>query len=113
MPRPEVDAWFDSAPESQRRVLSTLRALVQSIGPGIAEELKWGRPCYSTQRGLFCYLHSTKNHATLGFQQGTSLSDPLALLEGTGKDMRHIKFSASAELNEPAVLALLRQAAGR
>jgi hypothetical protein len=107
----EADAWFAKAPASQRKVLSSLRKLVKSLGPSIAEEIKWRRPCYSTDRGLFCYLHSSKNHATLGFQQGTSLSDPGALLEGTGKDMRHIKFSDSAELDEAAVLALLRQAA--
>jgi len=64
----------------------------------------------SNEDGLFCYLQSTRNHAALGFQKGASLNDPDRLLEGSGKDMRHIKFKNGATVNEPAVTALLKQA---
>jgi len=41
------------------------------------------------------------------------LHDPEKLLEGTGKDMRHIKFKDGAIVNTAAVTALLKQAAAR
>ena len=110
MPGHETDAWFTELPEDQKPVLAKLRKLILAAGPGVVEELKWGRPCYSTAKGLFCYLHSTKNYATLGFHKGTALKDPKKLLEGTGKDMRHIKIKTAKDLDEPAVKALLKQA---
>jgi hypothetical protein len=113
MSTPDIEAWFDTVPALQRKGLVTLRALIKSLRVSVVEELKWGRPCYSTTRGLFCYLHSTKNYATLGFQNGTSLNDPGKLLEGTGKAMRHIKLRGKASLNKRAVLSLLKQAAER
>ena len=113
MPTDEVTAWIGKVPTVQQGTLAALRKLLKSLGPGITEEIKWSRPCYSTSRGLFCYLQSTKNHAVLGFQQGASLHDPEKLLEGTGKDMRHIKFKDGAIVNTAAVTALLKQAAAR
>lgn len=106
-----VDAWFEAVPPSQRATLLELRNLVFSVVPDAVEEIKWSRPCYSAARGLFCYLHSTRSHATLGFQKGTSLQDPDHLLEGTGKDMRHIKFQGSLGPLKAGVRKLIRQAA--
>jgi hypothetical protein len=110
MTTPDPTEWFDAAPEGQRPILVGLRKLILSAAPGIVEEIKWGRPCYSTTNGMFCYLHYTKNYATLGFHKGTSLKDPKNLLEGTGKDMRHIKVADADAVKQPALLPLIKQA---
>lgn len=109
MPDDDPQSWFDAAPEGQRSILEGLRKLILSAASGIVEEIKWGRPCYSTANGMFCYLHRTKNHVTLGFQKGASLKDPKNLLEGEGKDMRHIKITDSGK-DQAAVLQLIKQA---
>lgn len=106
----EVDTWLAAAPEAQQGTLIELRSLIKSLGSDVLEEFKWSRPCYSNRYGLFCYLQSTKRHAALGFHQGTSLSDPDNLLEGTGKDMRHIKFKDGTDFSRASVKALLKQA---
>jgi hypothetical protein len=111
MPVRHADDWFQSAVPDQRNVLLELRRFILSVVPDAVEEIKWSRPCYSTPRGMFCYLHSTKGHATLGFQRGASLRDPGRLLEGTGKEMRHIKFRGDFSPRLAAVLELLKQAA--
>jgi hypothetical protein len=113
MSSPECDAWFANVPASQLEQLRAVRALIKSLGAEIVEEFKWSRPCYSNERGIFCYLQSTKKHATLGFQRGASLEDPTSLLEGTGKDMRHVKLPSGAVAVSPALVALLRQAASQ
>jgi hypothetical protein len=107
----DVQQWFDAAPESQRPILDTLRRLILSSTSDIVEEIKWSRPCYSTSRSIFCYLHRTKRHVTIGFQQGASLKDPRNLLEGTGKEMRHVKVGAAGGLDQSGVLRLVKQAA--
>jgi hypothetical protein len=108
MPDDDLQRWFDAAPEGQRSILEGLRKLILSAAPGIVEEIKWGRPCYSTANGMFCYLHRTKNHVTLGFYKGTSLKDPKNLLEGEGKDMRHVKITGAGK-DQAAVLQLIKQ----
>jgi hypothetical protein len=106
-----ADAWFQNANPAQVSDLAALRTLIFSIAPDAREEFKWNRPVYSNRSGMFCYLVSTKGYATLGFHNGADLTDPERLLEGTGKGMRHIKFKAGRSPNDPAVLALLKQAA--
>jgi hypothetical protein len=106
----KADAWFKASPIEQQATLRSLRRLIMSLTTGVTEEFKWSRPCYSTSRGLFCYLHSTKGYATLGFQRGVDLNDPTGLLEGTGKGMRHVKITRDCPPSEKALLALLKQA---
>lgn len=92
MSQSATDAWFEEAPEEHRLVLMQLRSLILNTGVGIKESIKWNRPCYETEKGLFCYLYPTKRYVNLGFQKGASLVDEEGLLEGSGKDMRHIKI---------------------
>ena len=106
----ECNMWFANLPDAQREQLVELRRLVMSLGEGVVEEFKWSRPCYSNEKGIFCYFHSTKKHATLGFEKGTSLADPALLLEGEGKNMRHVKLKQGANVSSKELLALLRQA---
>ena len=50
---------------------------------------------------------------TLFFLHGTELKDPKALLEGSGKQVRSIRLESAAEINTPAVKALITQAVAR
>jgi hypothetical protein len=58
----------------------------------------------------FSWLAVAKAHVTLGFFYGAELLDPDGLLEGTGKRLRHVKLRTGAELEWPALRALLRRA---
>jgi hypothetical protein len=60
-----------------------------------------------------CYIGVIKDHVNLGFFHGTELADPQRILEGTGKQMRHIKIRNVSDLFRPAVRAYLREACER
>jgi hypothetical protein len=109
----DVEAWFDGASETVRVRLAELRDLILEAVPEVREEIKWGRPCYSVGGVLFCYLQASRAHATLGFQQGAALADPGGLLEGAGKEMRHVKVVPGRATQTQEILALLREAADR
>lgn len=66
-------------------------------------------PCYALDR-LVCYLHTKKSPVNLGFEQGARMSDPQGLLQGTGKSMRHIKFTSADDVDVTAVQAMIREA---
>jgi hypothetical protein len=53
-----------------------------------------------------------KYHVTFGFLRGTSLPDPAGLLQGIGKNVRHVKWRTTEDVKEPALRKLI-EAAGR
>ena len=54
-------------------------------------------------RDMFCYIATNARHINLGFPRGSTLPDPNRVLEGEGKEMRHIKFADPAELERSYV----------
>lgn len=104
-----ADQWFENCSEDQRDLLIELRKLIKSCHKDFVEEIKWSQPCYSLGK-LVCYLKSTKKHAVLGFQKGAHLDDPNDLLEGSGKDMRHVKVVSKKDIKKTAFKALIKAA---
>ena len=55
-----------------------------------------------------------KNWVTLGFMRGAQLPDPHGIVEGTGRNVRHVKVRTAQALDErkDAIVSLLRAATG-
>ena len=64
-------------------------------------------------KDAICYIGVIKDHVNLGFHRGTSLSDPHGLLEGGGKQMRHIKIRNMDDLLNPAIRGYIQEACER
>jgi hypothetical protein len=58
----------------------------------------------------YAHIAVLGSHVNLGFYRGASLTDPSGLLEGTGKNLRHVKLRDIASAKRPAITALLREA---
>jgi hypothetical protein len=96
--------------------LRAARALVQKLHPDAFEvasqkELSawWGWGEGKMKHG-YAYVMPHKAHVNLGFFQGVSLPDPGQLLEGTGKNLRHVKLKNQEAVALPAIRALLEAA---
>ncbi len=61
------------------------------------------------QDGVF-HIAVYAKHVNLGFNHGATLDDPLGILEGTGKQIRHIKVHTPADLARPEIRAYVRRA---
>ena len=104
-----------NAPEVQELMLQA-RALVLKLVPGTHEKvhLGWNGIHFSqadSMRDTFCAVSPQKTRINLYFTQGVHLPDPSGLLEGTGKNMRHIKIDNAKLLTSRAVSALIKAAA--
>ena len=100
----------DENPEL-RKVARALRNFVKGIVPGVKEtENAWGIPTFEAPNP-FCFYMAGKNHVTFGFHFGTSLKDPELLLEGTGKNIRHVKLRTMADLEQKGLPGLVLAAA--
>jgi hypothetical protein len=59
--------------------------------------------------GIFHIAVYTKG-VNLGFNQGATLADPKGILEGTGKQIRHIKIRSQSDLERPELRVYVRRA---
>jgi hypothetical protein len=55
----------------------------------------------------FCYIAAQRDYVNLGFYYGVELPDPDGLLEGTGKNLRHVKVRNIEQVAQAALRALL------
>jgi hypothetical protein len=95
----EITNYINSAPENQKELMIKVRHILHHAVPGVVESYKWNRPVFGTSKD-FAYLLTTKAHVNLGFYNYQKLVDEKKLLEGTGKDMRHIKLKTVADIDE-------------
>lgn len=106
-----IDAYLQQKDAKLRAVAEGIRRLVKKTLPGSAEAVNpWGIPTFDSH-GPICFMMVGKNHVTFGFPRGTSLGDPDGLLEGTGKNLRHMKLRDTAQLRAASVRRLLLEAA--
>jgi hypothetical protein len=97
-----------------QEIAGRLRLLIMEVYPDVVE-VPWPKqkiigygvgPKKMTEH--FCYIGAFKGHVNLGFYYGAHLPDPAGLLEGTGKNLRHIKVKSIEEVGQPALRDLLQ-----
>jgi hypothetical protein len=105
------DACVQRGNAALRPVAEELRRLVKKAVTGSRETVNpWGIPTFDFH-GPICFLMVGKNHVTFGFTRGTSLTDSAELLEGTGKNLRHVKLKEMAQVRDPNLRRLILEAA--
>jgi hypothetical protein len=58
----------------------------------------------------FCHVAAYRGYVNLGFNRGAGLPDPERILVGKGARIRHVRVSATKDLERPALRSLLRAA---
>ena len=105
----KVDQLIEALPKNIQEITTCLRNLIFETSDNFIEEIKWSKPSYGIDQNI-CYLQASKNHVNLGFYIGASLSDKDNLLEGTGKQMRHIRIKKLDEIQPEQFKALIQTA---
>ena len=78
-----MESWLAERDPSIRPVCETLRNMIVSTAPQLAESIKWGSPVY-TGNGKALYISSADTYASLGFFNGATLSAPEGKIERMG-----------------------------
>jgi hypothetical protein len=98
-----------------RRIAQTARRLIRKEVPKIEEQVD--RPARIIGYGFgpryddsICVLMPTKVGVNVGFYRAVELPDPNGILQGTGKLHRHVKLKSTADVESPALRAMLRAA---
>ena len=109
----EFDDFLSAYSPDVQKLAKQARKLIFEVTPGVSETVY---PAMKVVRyglqgnkmaGLVFGIMPTKAGVSLGFMHGTSLPDPQGLLEGTGKNLRHVKLKKKEDVDNPALRALV------
>lgn len=95
-----------------------LKARVTGRAPHLKEGLAWGFPCYTGNERVFSIM-ANKAHMNLQLWNGNRLVHVSPRVEGTGKQLCHVKLRTMADLDDAvdavidAAVALDREDAER
>lgn len=95
---PKVD-WYFVKNKKWLEEIGTLRTFV--LDCGLAEELKWGCPCYTFRKGNIVLIHVFKEYCALLFFKGALLKDTKSILIQQTKNVqaaRQIRFTHVGEI---------------
>ncbi|MEE2902059.1 MAG: DUF1801 domain-containing protein [Myxococcota bacterium] len=105
-----IDDYIQTLSSSQGRLVTKLRALVNSAVPECTEGMKWDHPVFELKEP-FCYLKAGRESVDFGFWKGADVTDPHDLLSGSGGKTRHINFRSVSEIEIGPLKALIVAAA--
>jgi uncharacterized protein YdeI (YjbR/CyaY-like superfamily) len=95
---PKVDAYLRKAKKWQEE-FEKLRMII--LDCGLTEELKWGVPCYTFEKGNIVLIHGFKEYCALLFVKGALLNDAKGILIQQTKNVqaaRQIRFTNVREI---------------
>src|ERR1043166_3573261 len=109
---PKVD-WFFTKPSAWQDEYEQLRAIC--LDCGLIEELKWGCPCYTSDKRNIVLIHGFKKYCALLFFKGALLKDPNGILIQQTENVqaaRQIRFTNVREIvdMEPVLKAYIKEA---
>jgi len=107
---PAIEVWFTERQTDVGLTAWQWFARMRKCGTDVRELMHDGQPTVCVSDAPFAYVNIFKAHANLGFFHGAQLKDPVGLLEGSGKYMRHVKLRPGADVNSRALQALITAA---
>ncbi|MFC2034482.1 DUF1801 domain-containing protein [Chloroflexota bacterium] len=100
----EVNEYIEKQKSPQKEICKKLQAIILRTFPGINERMKYGVPWYQDKY----YMVALRDYVNLGVSVKGLSQDELALFEGKGKMMRHIKIRTLDEMDEDKIIELLK-----
>jgi hypothetical protein len=107
---PAIAPWMRDRPDDLRPIAAHWLDCLRGCGDDVRELIHDGHPTSCVADAAFAYVDTFTRHVSVGFFRGADLPDPDGLLEGTGKQMRHVKIRPSRPIDEAALKRLIRDA---
>ena len=98
-----IDDWFEAHPEVLRGIARDWFTVMRECGEDVRETLHDGFPTACIGDAAFAHVATYSAHINVAFFRGADLEDPSAILEGSGKLMRHVKVRPNQPVDEQAL----------
>ncbi len=101
----KVDEYIENQKSPQKEILREVQKIFRETIPNSKEEMRWGAITFSS--GKF-YLAAMKNRVHVGFAIAGLSNEEIALFEGNGRTMRHIKIPTIDSIDKSHLAILIR-----
>lgn len=91
-------------------LIMAIRKLFQDTASDLNEGFKYGGLTYGSQKELVSGVFSYKQHVSIEFGKGSEFLDPESVLEGGGKNRRHIKVRELKDIEDKGVVFYIQEA---
>ncbi|MEM9838428.1 MAG: DUF1801 domain-containing protein [Pseudomonadota bacterium] len=97
-----VDAYFEKQEGALRAIADALRTVLDEAMPEAEVKLAWGFPCWlKGPKDRVASIIAHTDRCNLQLWQGSTLAQQFpGRIEGTGKDLRHVKVRSVAEVDD-------------
>ncbi len=100
-----VDEYIEEQKTPQKEILRKIRRIFLRTIPGCEEKRAWGAVTFAG--GKF-YVAAMKDRVHVGFAVTGLSREDIALFEGSGKTMRHIKMHSVKDVDEKKLVKLIK-----
>lgn len=107
---PKVDAFVSRA-KAWSGEIQKLRSVL--LDCGLEEDLKWGKPCFSSEGKNVAIIQPFKEHCSLMFFKGALLEDSHGLLRSQGENTQsalRMEFTSEAQIKKAVLKSYVKQA---
>jgi hypothetical protein len=106
--RVDVREYLKQYPNKMVRLVLKTRELILKIEPNLDEKIRWKNLTYGNKKMLIALVIHQK-HLNLEFVNGRELTEMGYSLEGTGKNLRHLKIRTDSDLKSELIPELIRK----
>jgi hypothetical protein len=107
---PAIATWMKEHPGELGDIARHWFDVIRGCGDDVVELMHDGAPTACIADAAFAYVNAFKAHVNVGFFRGAQLTDPTGLLEGAGKNMRHVKLTPNDDIDTVALTKLIEVA---
>jgi len=107
---PAISAWMNEHSGELGAIARHWFDAIRDCGDDVGELLHDGHPTACIGDAAFAYVNVFNAHVNVGFFRGAELADPVSLVEGTGKYMRHVKLRPDGAIDATALIKLIESA---
>jgi hypothetical protein len=100
----EVEKYIKKQKSPQKEICLKLREIITKTFSKTMEEIWAGVPFYERRY----YIVAHKDHVNMGFAINGLSQKEIAMFEGKGKTMRHIKLFSMEDIDEKKIVNLLK-----
>jgi hypothetical protein len=101
-----VEAWFDNLAPEQQATARALRSAVLDADPSLTQVIKWGNLMFLLGGVHALAIICHRDHANLQIFNGAQLLARFPVLDGTGKNLRHLRCRYSQAVDAELVADL-------
>jgi hypothetical protein len=98
----DVDAWFAARKPPAEAALQRVRQVILAADPRMAEYVKYGNVQFDYGGGMASFVQTDRRRVSLMFHRGGRIEGSFPHMEGTGRQVRFMRFDDVAEVDARA-----------